>query len=82
MDDRLVTGEDEGLLMERLIQVENALFFLKVKSNSIEGWKGDDEVERLEKLRKELHASYARLCHPYPDRMDGRDIGMATASSG
>jgi hypothetical protein len=82
MDDRLVAGEDEDSLMERLIQVENALFFLKVRSGSVAGRESDGEVERLERMRRELHESYARLYRPAPDRISARERGMAAASSG
>jgi hypothetical protein len=79
MDESLVVSEDEGLLMERLIQVENALFFLKVRSSCADSKDTDCEVERLEKLRRELHQSYARFFRHVPDQMSSR--GMATASS-
>jgi hypothetical protein len=82
MDDRLVAGEDEDLLMERLIQVENALFFLKVKSCSVEGWDSGGEVERLEGIRRELHESYARIYRPAPDKLIRQDMNGAIASSG
>jgi hypothetical protein len=82
MDDRLVAGEEEDLLMERLIQVENALFFLKVKSCSVEGWDGGGEVERLERMRRELHESYARIYRPSPDELMRADTHSAVASSG
>jgi len=82
MDDRLVAGEDGEFLMERLIQVENALFYLKVRSSSVKGWENDSEVERLERIRRELHESYARMYRPSPDRLSGQEMNMASTSSG
>lgn len=61
MDDRNVC-EDVESLMERLISVENALFCLKVKSKCLSSC-DNGEVERLERLRRELHESYERLSH-------------------
>jgi|GEM_PF-5984034 len=80
MDDRFAAKvEDEDLLMERLIQVENALFFLKVKANTVEGWSDDGEVERLEGIRRELHKSYARICRPSLDQSGGRSASVSAA---
>jgi hypothetical protein len=80
MDESLVAREDEDQLMERLILVENALFFLKVRSTCDDSRDSDCEVERLERIRRELHESYARFFRHAPDRMPGQD--MATASPG
>jgi hypothetical protein len=82
MGDCLAAGEDEDLLMERLIKVENALFFLKVKSRSVEGWDSESEVQRLERVRRELHESYARIYRPAPDKRIRSDMNSAVASSG
>ena len=55
--------EDVEVLMERLVRVENALFYLKVKSTCFSSW-DNSEVERLENLRRELHRNYERLESP------------------
>ena len=80
MDESLVACEDEDLLMERLIQVENALFFLKVRSSCADSRDTDCEVARLEMLRRELHESYARFYRHVPDRASSHD--MIAASQG
>jgi hypothetical protein len=80
MDDRLSACEDEDLLMERLVQVENALFCLKVRSSCVDSWDEKGEVERLEKIRRELHESYARAYRPPPERLSSPD--MAASASG
>jgi hypothetical protein len=59
MDDRNACV-DVDQLMERLVRVENALFCLKVKSKCFSSW-DNSEVERLERLRRELHEDYERL---------------------
>jgi hypothetical protein len=81
MDTRFGAEADEDILMERLIQVENALFCLKVKASVIEGCDDVCEEERLERIRRELHESYARLYNPMPGELSGRSPGMAAASS-
>jgi hypothetical protein len=48
------------LLMDRLVSVENALFFLQVKSKCLSSEENLEE-ERLEKLRRGLHKSYEQL---------------------
>ena len=55
--------DDEDSLMERLIRVENALFYLKVKS-ACGSTTENGEVERLEELRRELHERYAEVHIP------------------
>ena len=59
MDDRNACV-DVDQLMERLVRVENALFCLKVKSKCFSPW-DNSEVERLERLRRELHENYEQL---------------------
>jgi len=51
---------DDRILEARLVRVENALFFLKSKSVAFAKW-DNSEVERLERMRSELHAMYAEL---------------------
>jgi hypothetical protein len=53
--------EDSEVLMERLMRVENALFYLKAKSKCFPRW-DNSEVERLERLRVELRSRCERLC--------------------
>jgi hypothetical protein len=76
MDDRFACDDEESL-MERLVHVENALFCLKVKSSCFNSW-DNSEVERLEKLRRELHESYARAYRPAPERSANQE--MATTA--
>jgi hypothetical protein len=73
MDDRFACEADEELLMERLVCVENALFFLKVKSTCVDPW-DNSEIERLEKLRRELHESYARAYHAIPEQQSSQEM--------
>jgi len=47
--------EEAEMIMERLVRVENALFYLRVKSECFPNW-DNSEVERLEGLRFELRA--------------------------
>ena len=47
--------EESEIIMERLIRVENALFYLRAKSTCFPNW-DNSEVERLERLRIELRA--------------------------
>lgn len=47
--------EEAEILHERLIRVENALFFLRMKSKCFACW-DNSEVERLEELRDDLRA--------------------------
>lgn len=53
--------EDAEELEERMLRVENALFFLKAKSACFACW-DNTEVERLEALRVKLLARQERLC--------------------
>jgi hypothetical protein len=73
MGDRLCAIEDEDLLMERLIQVENALFCLKVRSSCIDSPEDDCEIQRLERMRRELHDSYAQMYQRPPERLSRQD---------
>jgi hypothetical protein len=59
MSDRNSCDEIE-FLMERLVHVENALFYLKLRSDCLSSGDAGEE-ERLEKQRRELHQSYERL---------------------
>jgi|WetSurMetagenome_2_1015567.scaffolds.fasta_scaffold1348332_1 hypothetical protein len=78
MDESLVARGDEDQLMERLIQVENALFFLKVRSTCGDSKDADCEVERLERLRQELHQSYARFFRHVPDQASSQSMTAAS----
>jgi len=46
-------------IKERLIHVENSLYFLKAKSRYFADW-DNSEVERLERLRQDLRSRYER----------------------
>jgi hypothetical protein len=59
MDDRFAR-ESADTLTERLLRVENALFFLKAKSKYI-SLRDNTEVERLEGLRADLRSSLERI---------------------
>jgi hypothetical protein len=59
MDGRYARKEAE-VLTERLMSVENAIFYLKVKSTCFPRW-DNSEVERLERLQVEIRTSYERL---------------------
>ncbi len=69
MDERLAPMDDEDLLMERLVQVENALFFLNARSGCADSPDESCEMEKLERMRRELHESYARMYRRPPDRI-------------
>ena len=56
-----IARDDAESLRERLIRVENALFYLKAKSTCFPCW-DNSEVERLERLRAELRERCERLC--------------------
>ena len=49
------TRLEAELLHERLIRVENSLFFLRMKSKCFDFW-DNSEIERLEELRADLRA--------------------------
>lgn len=59
MDGRYVRKEAE-VLTERIMSVENAIFYLKEKSTCFPRW-DNSEVERLERLQIEIRISYERL---------------------
>jgi hypothetical protein len=64
MDELLIKTQgptlDDRVLEDRLIRVENALFYLKAKSAAFTDW-DNSEVERLERMRSELHAMYDEM---------------------
>ncbi len=53
--------KDAELLVERLIRVENALFFQKMRSKCF-SCRDDGEIERLEALRAELRSRCEGIC--------------------
>lgn len=53
--EKTTAREEAEILQERLIRVENALFFLRLKSKCFACW-DNSEVERLEELREDLRA--------------------------
>ncbi len=49
----------DGDIQDRLIHVENSLYFLKAKARYFPNW-DNAEIERLERLRQDLSRRYER----------------------
>jgi hypothetical protein len=57
----------DGDIQDRLIRVENSLYFRMAKSRYLPDY-DSDEIERLERLRQELRSRYERARQSHSGR--------------
>jgi len=54
------SSNENDELADRLMNIENALFVLKMRSVCITSWRSSAEMERLEKKSQEFHEKYMK----------------------